>query len=88
LVEDFASHTGAKPRLVVSGNHIHWRNHMSDEIKKEPVDDPKPVKEFSADELGQVNGGSDYADFWKAVGAMAAGAAASAANNANKTGKS
>jgi hypothetical protein len=60
---------------------------MSDEIKKEPVDDPKPVKELSADELGQVNGGFEPNDFWRAMAAEAA-AAVAAANKANKTGKS
>lgn len=61
---------------------------MTDEIRKEPVDDPKAFRDLSANELGQVNGGFDYTAFWQAVGAMAAGAAAEAARNANKTGKS
>ena len=30
---------------------------MSDEIKQEPVDNPQPTKELSADELGEVTGG-------------------------------
>jgi hypothetical protein len=30
---------------------------MSDEIKQEPVDNPQPAKELSADELSKVAGG-------------------------------
>ena len=60
---------------------------MSDEIKKEPVDDPKPVKELSADELRKVNCGLLNDPFLDAVQTAAASIASEPLKKAANTRK-